>query len=379
MATATQQRQTANGTTRPEKSLIEQAIEQTVNEKVKQIDSYLTDETRIAEIEKVLPDFMKGQATRLCKRARLTFADKESLQKCTAASFVKCVSQAAELGFAIDGRLCHAVPYNTKTKVDGRDVWLDVAQLQVDYKGMIAFAKRLKLVQDVWARIVYENDTFDLFEQDGKVRYSLSFDPKKDRGKPIGAYAVATHADGWFRLEWMSLGEINAIRARSKSYQSAIAKGFQTPWLTDEGEMQKKTVTKRLLKTFTDDPGLIRLLELDDQDIDLDTVIAATERRQVTSSELRTKLAPRKIIEPEAADELPETSYEPTKETQQSGEMSIVDQFTAEASECDTARSVATLTDNWIGPGSARELTPEDQEAIQNVAEKRIGELKNAK
>lgn len=375
MATATERpRQTANGTDKPVKSLLEQVIEQSSNDKVRQVNGYLTDDARIAAIEEALPDFMKGQAKRLVKRAVMTFADKEALQKCTPQSFVKCVQQAAELGFAIDGRLCHAVPYNTKVKIDGKEVWIDVAQLQVDYKGMIACAKRLKLVQDVWARLVYEHDSFDLTETDGKVHYNLSLDHTKDRGEVLGAFAVATHQDGWFRLEWMSLTEINDIRKRSKSYQSHIAKGYQTPWVSDAGEMQKKTVIKRLLKTFSDDPGLIRMLELDDQDIDLDTVIAETERRQMTAESLRTKLAPRKIVESEAVDELPETSYEPKQEAPAEG-MTTLDRFKAECLECELIGAVDLVVEKWQGV----DMSEADWAACQEFAKTLQQKMRDAR
>lgn len=135
--------------------------------------------------------------------------------------------------------------------------------------------------------------------------------------------------------------------------------------------------------------GLLTKDELDDMPHD------EPIERQVTPEVLRAKLAPRNFADPgPATDELPETSYTPNTATKPAGmsdarfaevqlpdspPMTAVDQFRAEALECDTARAVATLTENWIGPGSARELTPEDVEQIQNEAAKRIGKLKNTK
>lgn len=59
--------------------------------------------------------------------------------------------------------------------------------------------------------------------------------------------------------------------------------------------------------------------------------------------------------------------------------MTLPDEFRVAASEVDTPKAVATLTENWIGPDSTRELTPEDVESIQNIAAERIGELKGGK
>jgi len=256
-----------------EQGLLEQILSLPVAERAHEIESAL--HARIEKIENLLPDYMKGQGERLVRRAMLTFSSKTELQDCTPASFVKCVLEAAEQGYAIDGRLAHAVPYNNKVKIRGsdgkeREVWRNEAQCQFDYKAILATAKRLGLIQDGWARLVHENDSFTFNEENGVSTYHFTFDHRGDRGQVVGAFSVARHKDGWHRMEWMSVPEINRIRDRSKSFKS----GF-SPWKTDEGEMQKKTVIKRLLKTFSDDPVLLRMQEIDDQDTDLDGSVAA--------------------------------------------------------------------------------------------------------
>lgn len=247
-------------------SLLDQAIDVTLATKLKKIDAALTN--RSSEIEKLLPDFMKGQAPRLIARARQYFARAGSLlHKCSEASFCRCVLEAAELGFAIDGKMVHAVPYNCKIKgPEGKEVWGYEAQLIPDYKGLIAVAKRSGVIQDCWARIVYDTDVFSYAEEDGKVRYRHEPDLTRERDSTEGAMcvlAVATHKDGWFRTETMPLADILKVRCRSKSYKGEESK---TPWNSDPGEMSKKTAIKRLLKTFSDDPGLIRIMELDERD-----------------------------------------------------------------------------------------------------------------
>jgi len=247
-------------------SLLDQAIDVTLAQKIKTIDAALTN--RSGEIEKLLPDFMKGQAPRLIARARQYFARAGSyLHRCSEASFCRCVLEAAELGFAIDGKMVHAVPYNCKVKgPDGKEVWGYEAQLIPDYKGLIAVAKRSGVIQDCWARIVYDTDVFSYAEEDGKVKYRHEPDLTRERDSTEGAMcvlAVATHKDGWFRTETMPLADILKVRGRSKSYKGEESK---TPWNSDPGEMSKKTAIKRLLKTFSDDPGLIRIMELDERD-----------------------------------------------------------------------------------------------------------------
>lgn len=204
------------------------------------------------KIEELLPDHMKGQARRFCKRAVFTFSNKPELQKCSAASFVKCVLGAAELGLAIDGRLAHAVPYKGE------------ASLQIDYKGIIAVARRTKIIRDCYARIVYDGDDFEASDEDGEchLRHKRTFESKT----PLFAYAVIKLPDGEWRYELMDMQELDEIRKRSAAWRNA--KG---PWTTDDLEMRKKTVIKRALKTYCDDPAIIRALEIDDRDYEEET------------------------------------------------------------------------------------------------------------
>jgi len=267
------QRQQGAPSAPQEQTQPENDFQRLLKQKVQRIDAAMT--SREPEIEKLLPNFMKGQAKRLIARARQAFARGGTLlHKCSEASFLKCVLEAAELGFAIDGKMVHAVPYNCKLKgPDGRElrengkpVWGYEAQLIPDYKGLIAVAKRSGIIQDCWARVIYDTDVFTYEEENGKVRYLHRPDFQRERDGLDGAtcvLAVATHKDGWFRTEVMPIADVLKIRGRSKSYKGE--ESF-TPWNSDPAEMAKKTSIKRLLKTFSDDPGLIRIMELDERD-----------------------------------------------------------------------------------------------------------------
>jgi len=241
-------------------AMLEQVLNATASKRFKAIDDALG--SRIAAIEEVLPDGMKGQSARLAKRAVMTLNRKsDQYGAVTPASFIRCVIEAAELGLAIDGRLAHAVVYkNTIKDANGRDIKVEEAQLQIDYKGLIAVARRTNMIRDCWARVVHKNDTFAISEDNGQCTYHYS-PALGDPGPVIGAIAVVLLPDGTCRHEYMRNADIDGIRARSKSWKYGGG-----PWKTDDGEMRKKTVIRRLLKMYAEDPAVIRAIELDDMD-----------------------------------------------------------------------------------------------------------------
>ncbi|TFG82766.1 MAG: hypothetical protein E4G74_02225 [Erysipelotrichales bacterium] len=72
-----------------------------------------------------------------------------------------------------------------------------------------------------------------------------------DRGPAILVYAVAELIQNGQRTKtftWMTVADINKVRDRSPAVKFAKSQGFATPWDTDEAEMQKKTVIKRICK-----------------------------------------------------------------------------------------------------------------------------------
>lgn len=224
---------------------------------------------RMAHIEGVLPPGMKGQGERLIKRALLTMSKKKELMECTAESFFQCVLAAAELGLAIDGRLAHAVPYGK------------VAQFQMDYKGMVAVARRTKIIKNAFARLVYQDDHFEQDLTDGIFHFTHK--PGAVRDTIIGAYSVVVQNDGYFEMDWMLVHELEAIRARSKA-----AKGF-SPWTTDLGEMYKKTVLKRLLKTYMDSDYLVSAYIADEDDEVIEGTATETQDAPLPTGRVNSK------------------------------------------------------------------------------------------
>jgi len=223
-------------------ALLEQVLAQT-GKRTPFIKSEL--EKRIEDIEDVLPPQMKGQGSRLAKRAVMTFARQgASLNDCSAADFIRAVLEAAEVGLAIDGRLAHVVPFKQK--------W----QLIIDYKGLVAVARRTGQIADIYAEIVCQNDSFVHGHKNGSCILEHTFRLGDIRGDVIGCYAIVTFSDKPWRYELMDRPDLDRIQRRAPSQKG--------PWATDTNEMRRKTIIRRTLKMYCDDPAITRALEIAD-------------------------------------------------------------------------------------------------------------------
>ncbi len=119
--------------------------------------------------------------------------------------------------------------------------------LDISYMGLMDLAIDSGSIRWGQAELVYENDTFGLNgidQQPTHIRNPFA----KDRGEVVGVYVVVKTADGDYLTDAMSVEEINAIRDRSSAWKAWISKQKSCPWLTDWGEMAKKTVVKRAYK-----------------------------------------------------------------------------------------------------------------------------------
>lgn len=163
------------------------------------------------------------------------------LAECDQGSFLTAMITAAQMGIAPDGRGGHLIPrFNSKAQ-------RMECSFQPDYKGLVGLVRKNENVADIYAEVVYENDSFKVTK--GLHRDLIhEQDPKKERGAAIGAYAVIAYKDGSHSWEWMPRADIENVRNRSDSWKAHVSKGYDTPWKTDEGEMFKKTVLKRLIK-----------------------------------------------------------------------------------------------------------------------------------
>lgn len=167
------------------------------------------------------------------------------LLECTQTSIVESVGRAAELGLDISGTLQEAwiIPFNNKIKdASGREIWAKQATLMPGYRGLAKLARQSGEVASLQAHVVKEHDDFELVYGTGDAP-RLRFAPllRGPRGATVSVYAHIKLISGEDLIDWMSVEDVEKVRAKSKQPNSLMWKDH---W--DEGA--RKTVFRRLAK-----------------------------------------------------------------------------------------------------------------------------------
>lgn len=171
-------------------------------------------------------------------------------------------AKLAALGLVLDPALGEAylvVGWNGRARANE-------PQVRIGYRGLIKLARQTDKVDYIAAHAVHENDEYEIVLGDSP---KLLHKPKvfdANRGPAIGYYAVIKYTDGTFDFEPMAMADISAIRDRSdawKAFQDGKIKS--TPWSTDDGEMRRKTVLRRLLKRVPMAADVWHALEIEDK------------------------------------------------------------------------------------------------------------------
>ncbi len=183
------------------------------------------------------------------------------LMKFPAALVYREVAKAAGLGLLLDPLLGEAylvTAYNYKSKQTE-------PQLRVGYKGMCKLARHTGEVGNIYAHEIHERD---YVEADLGFPKVFHHKPKlfTDRGEIIGYVALIAFKDGTFDFEPMSVEQCHAIRDRSDAWKAFRDNKIKsTPWSTDDSEMSKKTVLRRLLKRQAQSPELVAAQRIEDE------------------------------------------------------------------------------------------------------------------
>lgn len=154
-------------------------------------------------------------------------------------SVVNAVTNLAAIGLTLNPAKKHAylVPRDNKICLD------------ISYIGLCELAIASGSVRWVKAELVREADRFTLNGFDKLPTHDYSpFD--RNRGAIIGVYCVVKTIDGDYLTDTMSIDEVYDIRDRSSAWKAWVSKKKSCPWVTDEGEMIKKTIVKRASKMW---------------------------------------------------------------------------------------------------------------------------------
>ena len=152
-------------------------------------------------------------------------------------SLKNAITNVAAIGISLNpaSKLAYLVPRDGKVCLD------------ISYMGMMHLAQQCGAIQWGQSIIVREKDNFELrgITQEPAHKYN-PFD--KERGGAVGVYVVVKTDGGDFLTHTMSIEEVFAIRDRSSAWKAFKQKGTKCPWVTDEGEMVKKTCVKQAAK-----------------------------------------------------------------------------------------------------------------------------------
>lgn len=152
-------------------------------------------------------------------------------------SVVNAVTNIAAIGISLNPakKQAYLVPRDGKICLD------------ISYMGLIDLAMNTGSIKWAQAALVYENDTFALNGYDKPPTHVFS--PfSKGRGAIVGVYVVVKTADDEYLTHTMEISEVYKIRDRSSAWKAWVEKKKSCPWVTDEGEMVKKTCVKQAYK-----------------------------------------------------------------------------------------------------------------------------------
>jgi recombination protein RecT len=212
---------------------------------------------------------------------------KSVLESCTKPSIANALFSMVTWGLSPMKSQVYFIPYGDKL------------QISKSYLGNIAIAKRTAGVKEVNAVLVYKNDLFNIgvnpktgiFEV---IEHSTSLENIND-SEIIGGYAVVIFNDGSVKTEIMNIKQVET------SWNQGYAKGGSPAHKNFRGEMVKKTIINRALKTVigsSDDSALY-----DEQEITYPT----------TESEVKLEIENKANVEVIDFEEIP-TPVEEVKE-----------------------------------------------------------------
>jgi len=188
------------------------------------------------EFSKSLPGHIT--ADRFVRTAQTAIAMTRNIEKVrNPQSLLAACTKAASDGLILDGREAALVV----------DYQGDV-QYRPMMRGLLKLAYNSGEIRSIVVETVRDGDHFE-YSPTADEPINHKIDLKGDRGEVYAYYALAKLKDGGIIHEVMTRADVHRIRDRSDAWKAYKAgKIKSTPWHTDEIEMGRKTVFRRLSK-----------------------------------------------------------------------------------------------------------------------------------
>ena len=162
------------------------------------------------------------------------------LMKCSISSLIGGMLQFAMLDLDPNPALgmAYLVPFRSKNGTTD-------AQFQLGYRGMVALAQRSGEIVDIYANVVYQDDTFNVeYGLNRTLQHIPDFNSELLDNKITFSYAVAKTKTGGIYFTILTRKEIENLRQRSPMQRN----GLNGAWRTDYAGMAKAKALKQLAK-----------------------------------------------------------------------------------------------------------------------------------
>ncbi len=198
-----------------------------------------------------------AEAAQLIRDALTAVRMTPKLSECEPASVLGALMTCAQLGLrpSVLGQ-AYVLPF-WDSKSRGYK-----AQFVIGYQGYQELAHRSGKIQSLVARVVHENDTFDV---DYGIADALVHKPnlRGTRGAPVAFYAVAKYIGGGHTFLVMTLDEMLEYRQKYAKQRTKEGKIFG-PWVDNFEGMALKTCIRQLAKFLPKSTELAIALAADD-------------------------------------------------------------------------------------------------------------------
>jgi len=166
----------------------------------------------------------------------------QQLKKADGTSVMQSIMNVCQVGLSLNPvqKLGYLVPRWDSLKK------LNTVAFEPSYQGLVKLLTDSGSVSMIYSHLVYEGDEFEV---SFGTSTELVHKPKFASKTITHVYAVAILPNGIKVPEVMAFDEIESIRERSDSYKAFKAGKIKScVWTTDEGEMARKTVIRRIFK-----------------------------------------------------------------------------------------------------------------------------------